>query len=169
MSRPCKTQYYLDIATAVAQRSSCLRRKYGSVIVKNDQIISTGFNGNPRGTVNCCDLKICSKNLNKIPHGVGYAEFCESVHAEMNAIIHSSRSDMLDSTLYLSGIDYETGKLLLNVEPCSICYRMIINAGIKEIVVVANAESPNFHEKYKITDIRDLVNEMRLAKIKERE
>ena len=169
MSRPSKTQYYLDIATSVAQRSSCLRRKYGAVIVKNDQIISTGFNGNPRGTVNCCDLGICSKNLNKIPHGVGYNEFCESVHAEMNAIIHSSRSDMLDSTLYLSGIDYETGKLLLDVEPCSICYRMIINAGIKEIVVLSDTEASTFHKKYKIINIRDLVNEMRLSKIKEKE
>ena len=168
MSRPKKTKYYLDIALSVAKRSSCLRRNYGAVIVKNDEIISTGFNGTPRGMFNCCDLGYCSKNAHNIPHGVGYEDYCNSAHAEMNAIIHASRTEMLGSTLYLSGIDYETGQLILNAEPCSICFRMIVNAGIDLVVTLKKTGDGEFHDLYNGLVVKDIVNEMRREKIKER-
>src|SRR5574343_1393048 len=94
-NRVSKTEYYLKIARVVLERSSCLRRKYGCIITKNDMVISSGYNGSPRGGINCTDLGLCSKNIHGIDHGVGYEEFCHSVHAEMNAIIHSSRQDMI--------------------------------------------------------------------------
>lgn len=126
-----KEEYYLGIALAVAKRSTCIRRQYGAVIVKNDEIIATGYNGSPRGTKNCCDTGYCWREENNIPHGERY-EACKSVHAEQNAIISASRKDMIGSTLYLAGI--ENGKVIKAV-PCDICCRMIINSGIKEVVV----------------------------------
>jgi dCMP deaminase len=126
--RKNKKDYYLSIAKAVSQRSTCLRRKYGAVIVNNDEIISTGYNGSPRGEVNCCDTGVCKRQ--NIEHGTNY-ELCRSVHAEMNAIISASRKDMLGSTLYLYG--EENGQLLIAV-PCNICERLIKNAGIKEVI-----------------------------------
>lgn len=159
-----KTEYYLRIAKTVSERSSCLRRKYGAVIVRNDAIISTGFNGSPRGTTNCCDTGICMKNINNIDHGVGYMDYCASVHAEQNAIIHASRSDMLDSELYLAGIDYELDKEMLDVEPCSICMRMIINAGIETLVTRKGYEG-SFSNKFNIVKIADVVNSMKNGRI----
>ena len=132
-----KDDYYLNIALAVAQRSTCIRRQYGAVIVKNDEIIATGYNGAPRGEQNCCDSEYCWREANSIPHGERY-EACKSVHAEQNAIISASRKDMIDSTLYLAGI--ENGKVI-SASPCDICRRMIINAGIS--VVVTTEEETN--------------------------
>ena len=129
-----KVNYYLDIAEAVAERGTCLRRNFGAVIVKNDEIISTGYVGAPRGRKNCCDLKYCTREKLNIPRGERY-ELCRSVHAEQNAIISASRKEMIDSTLYLVGIIYEDGKYVENARPCALCKRMIINAGIKEIYV----------------------------------
>lgn len=133
MSRITKDTYYLEIAEAVAKRSTCLRRQYGAVIVKNDEIISTGYNGSPRGTTNCCDVGFCWREHNNIPHGEQY-ESCLAVHAEQNAIISASRNDMIGATLYLVG--FEEGKRMPSekVRPCRICERMIINAGIYRIV-----------------------------------
>lgn len=131
MSRPNKTEYYLNIAKAVAARSTCLRRQYGAVIVKNDVIVSTGYNGSARNEPNCCDLGICWREMNNIPHGQQY-EKCAAVHAEMNAVINGNRSDMQGATLYLAG--FENKKPLEGVEPCEMCQRVIKNSGILEVV-----------------------------------
>ncbi len=133
--RPVKDMYYLNIAKEVARRSTCLRRWYGAVIVKNDQIISTGYAGAARGAVNCIDLGVCPRQQANIPRGERY-ELCRSVHAEMNAIIHAARNDMIDSTLYLSGSDAQDGTIVKDARPCRICARLIINAGIKIVKVL---------------------------------
>lgn len=129
-----KTNYYLDIAETVIERATCIRRNFGAIIVKNDEIISTGYVGAPRGRKNCCDLKYCTREKLKVPRGERY-ELCRSVHAEQNAIISAERNKMLDSTLYLVGKTYETGEYVENARPCALCKRMIINAGIKKVVV----------------------------------
>ena len=130
--RPDKHGYYLSIAEAVLARSTCLRRKYGAVIVKDDEIISTGYNGSPRGLPNCCDVGICKRENLQIPHGERF-ELCSSVHAEMNAIISASRKDMLGATLYLAGKEAD-GSLIYYAEPCLMCRRLIINAGIERVI-----------------------------------
>lgn len=130
MTRTSLDEYYLGIAKSVSERSTCLRRKYGAVIVKNGEIISTGYNGSARGEVNCCDTGVCQRNLDGSAHNDGNYSNCPSVHAEMNAIISASRRDMIGSTLYLVGL--ENGKIISNCEPCPICKRMIKNAGITE-------------------------------------
>lgn len=134
MERIDKTNYYLDIAESVLERSTCLRKAYGAIIVKNDEIIATGFNGAPRGRKNCCDLGYCLREKLNIPRGERY-EMCRSVHAEQNAIISASRKDLIDSTLYLVGKEMSTGKYVSDSNPCSMCKRMIINAGIKSIII----------------------------------
>ena len=134
MDRNSKEEYYLDIAQTVAQRSTCLRRKYGAVIVKNDEIISTGYNGAPRGCKNCSDMGTCKREELNIPSGERY-ELCRSVHAEQNAIISASRRDMVGATIYLAGVDGKNGKLLAKAEPCSLCKRFILNSGISYVVM----------------------------------
>lgn len=129
MSRPSTDDYYLDIARAVSRRSTCLRRQYGAVIVNNNEIISTGYNGAPRGEVNCCDTGICHRVGRR--HNDGDYNSCSSVHAEMNAIISASRSEMLGATLYLAG--FENGKEV-GAEPCPVCMRLIKNAGITKVI-----------------------------------
>ena len=138
-TRTDKANYYLDIADAVQERSTCLRRKYGAIIVRNDEIISTGYNGAPRGRKNCSDLGFCARENLHIPSGERY-ELCRSVHAEANAIISASRRDMLGATLYLVGRDAKTGALLSEANSCSMCKRQIINAGIERVVVRSTAE-----------------------------
>jgi len=134
MNRIDKTNYYLDIAQTVAERGTCLRRLFGAVIVKNDSIISTGYAGAPRGRVNCCDTGECLREKLKIPAGERY-ELCRSVHAEANAIIAASREEMIGSTLYLACINPKTGDLYSGTSCCSMCRRMVINAGIQTVVV----------------------------------
>ena len=129
-----KRNYYLSIAEAVAQRSTCLRRKYGAVIVKDDEIIATDYNGSPRGEPNCCDIGECYRKTHNIPHGEQY-EKCVSVHAEQNAIISASRRDMMGAVMYLVGI--EDDKPIPGV-PCDICRRMIKNAGISEVITMGD-------------------------------
>ena len=138
MNRPNKSEYYTEIAKAVAMRSTCLRRRFGAVIVKNDQIISTGYNGAPRQTTNCIDLGYCVREEMKIPSGQNY-ELCRAVHAEMNAVIHASRMDMTEADLYLVGIEVGSGEPVANVMPCLLCKRVIINAGISRVIL---PESP---------------------------
>ena len=130
-----KQNYYLDIAETVLTRSTCLRRKYGAIIVLNDEIISTGYNGAPRGRQNCISRNLCMRDQLNIPRGERY-ELCRSVHAEMNAIISAARRDMMGATLYLSGRDPKTNALLSEEEtlPCSMCRRHIINSGISQTV-----------------------------------
>ena len=132
MTRESKNEYYLKIAEAVLDRSTCLRRKYGAVIVKADEIISTGYNGSPRGTKNCCDVGVCIREKEGIPHGERY-EMCPAVHAEANAIISASRRDMLGATLYLAGQEAD-GTAIADAKPCSMCQRLIQNAGIRAII-----------------------------------
>ena len=134
MSRISKDNYYLDIAQTVAERSTCLRKKYGAIIVKNDVIISTGYNGAPRGRKNCNDLAFCYRDKLNIPRGERY-EICRSVHAEANAIISAARRDMLGATLYMVCIDPKTDELVSGTNSCAMCKRLIINAGIEKIVV----------------------------------
>ncbi len=134
-----KTNYYLDIAQTVAERSTCLRRKFGAVIVKNDSIISTGYNGAPRGRKNCCDLGECLREKYEIPSGERY-ELCRSVHAEANAIIAASREETLGADLYLVCLDKEE-RLTPGTSSCSMCKRLIINAGIRSVFVRDSATS----------------------------
>ena len=133
-----KINYYLDIAKSVAARSTCLKRHYGAVIVNNDEIIATGYNGAPRGRENCCDIGSCLRIKMGIPSGQRY-EICRSVHAEMNAIISASRKDMKGSTLYLVGIEPD-GSYTKYAEPCSMCKRNIINAGINLVIAKTGDE-----------------------------
>lgn len=134
MKRRDKTNYYLDIADAVSERGTCLRRRYGAVIVNNDQIISTGYVGAPRGRKNCTDLGYCVRNRLNIPRGERY-ELCRSVHAEMNAIISAPRERMIGATLYLSGREADTNEYIKNSSCCAMCKRMIINSGIERVVI----------------------------------
>lgn len=139
-TRTSKHNYYLDIADAVLERSTCLRRKYGAIIVRNDEIISTGYNGAPRGRRNCSDLGRCTRESLNIPSGERY-ELCRSVHAEANAIISASRRDMIGASLYLVGRDAHTNELLTDAMSCSMCKRQIINAGIERVVIRTGADS----------------------------
>lgn len=132
MNRVDKTNYYLDIAEAVAERGTCLRNNYGSVIVKNDEVISTGYTGAPRGRKNCLDLGFCMRKKCEMPSGKGY-ERCRSVHSEQNAIISASRNEMIGATLYLVGVNKRNGEYVNDNEPCSFCKRMLINAGVKDV------------------------------------
>lgn len=134
MIRRDKTNYYLDIAETVLTRGTCIRRNFGAVIVKNDEIVSTGYTGSPRGCVNCCDTGKCRRQELQIPRGERY-ELCESVHAEQNAVLSASRTDMLGATLYLVGKEVETGDYVEDTKPCALCERFIINSGIKEVIV----------------------------------
>lgn len=135
-----KDNYYLNIAEVVATRSTCLHRQYGAVIVNNDEIIATGYNGAPRGEANCCDTGHCYRSEHPEPigklaakHGSQYGS-CVAVHAEQNAIISAARKDMRGATLYLACLDKET-----NPTPCNMCDRMIKNAGITRIVTRAGS------------------------------
>lgn len=138
MERVSKINYYLDIAQTVSERSTCLRRRFGAIIVKNDEIISTGYNGAPRGRKNCNELGTCYRDTLKIPRGERY-ELCRSVHAEANAIISASRDKMLGSTLYMCCTDPESGEVKGNICSCLMCKRQVINAGIEKVIVRENA------------------------------
>lgn len=152
MSRISKENYYLDIAETVLERATCLRRIYGAIIVKNDEIISTGYNGAPRGRQNCVDMGFCTREMMKVPRGERY-ELCRSVHAEANAIISASRRDMVGATLYLVGRDAQTGKLLNDATSCAMCRRQVINAGIKEVII---RKTPT---EFEVVDVQSWVHE----------
>lgn len=155
-----KINYYLDIAEATLERGTCLRRNFGAIIVKNDEIISTGYVGSPRGRKNCCDLKYCMREKLNIPRGERY-ELCRSVHAEQNAIISASRRDMIDATLYLVGKNYNDSEYVANAMPCALCKRMIINAGIKEVIIRDSKKD------YRIIDTKEfIINDESLEGVK---
>lgn len=137
MSRIDKMNYYLDIAETVLERGTCLRRNFGAIIVNNDQIVSTGYTGAPRGRKNCSDLGVCIRSEKNVPRGERY-ELCRSVHAEANAIINASRERMLGSTLFLVGKEVLMGEYVTNPNSCAMCKRMIINAGIDNVIVRNN-------------------------------
>ena len=134
MERRDKHNYYLDIADTVLERGTCLRRRFGAVIINHDQIVSTGYAGAPRGRANCCDLLFCMREKLAVPRGERY-ELCRSVHAEQNAIIAASRNDMIGATLYLAGREVKDGSYVKNASPCALCRRFIINAGIERVII----------------------------------
>ena len=148
MERIGKIQYYLDIAATVATRSTCMRRCFGAIIVKNDSIVATGYNGAPRGRKNCNEIRYCIREKLQIPRGERY-ELCRSVHAEQNAIIAAPRESMIGATLYLSCLDPVDHHVMGNVCSCSMCKRAIINAGIDKVVV---QEENGKHSIYKVKD-----------------
>lgn len=129
-----KYNYYLDICETVLERGTCLRRNFAAIIVKQDEIISTGYTGAPRGRKNCCDLKFCKREQLNVPRGTRY-ELCRSVHAEQNCIISARRQDMIGSVMYLVGKEVKTGEYVQNASPCSLCKRFIINAGIERVII----------------------------------
>ena len=149
-NRTSKQNYYLDIADSVLERSTCLRRKYGAIIVRNDEIISTGYNGAPRGRKNCNELGICMRDKLNIPRGERY-ELCRSIHAEANAIIAAPRDQMLGATLYMACIDARTGELSPGTCSCMMCKRQAINAGIEKVIV---RDTKN---EYREIDVQDWI------------
>ncbi len=150
MERINKENYYLDIAQTVLERGTCMRRNFGAIIVKNDQIVSSGYTGAPRGRKNCSDVGHCTREVLNIPRGERY-ELCRSVHAEANAIIHAARNDMIGATLYLVGREASSGEYVKDTCSCSMCKRLIINAGIRFVVV--RIDKTNF----KTIDVDDWV------------
>ena len=150
MERRDKINYYLDIAETVLERGTCLRRNFGAIIVKNDEIVSTGYVGAPRGRANCVDLGYCTREKLNVPKGQRY-ELCRSVHAEQNAIISAARSDMIGSVIYIACHDAKTGELYGDVEPCLMCKRLIINAGISKVIV------RNTKDTYTVFDVNQWV------------
>ena len=152
MNRISKENYYLDIAETVLKRSTCLRRCYGAIIVKNDEIIATGYNGAPRGRKNCVDLQYCTREQMQVPRGERY-ELYRSVHAEANAIISAARRDMAGGTLYLAGRDARTGALLTDATSCSMCRRTIINAGLERVVIRRSEDT------FEVVPVRDWIED----------
>jgi dCMP deaminase len=152
IERVSKHNYYLDIAQTVSERSTCLRKRYGAIIVKNDVIISTGYNGAPRGRKNCTDIKFCIREELKIPRGERY-ELCRSVHAEANAIIAAPRDRMLGSTLYMVCVNPQDGSLYEGTNSCMMCKRQIINAGIETVIV------RDTKEDYRVIKVSDWIED----------
>ena len=150
MERIVKENYYLDIAETVLERSTCLRRQYGAIIVRNDEIVATGYNGAPRGRKNCSDLGYCVREQMRVPRGERY-ELCRSVHAEANAIISASRRDMVGGTLYLVGKNAQTGEILGDATSCAMCRRQVINAGIARVIVRDD------HDRFREIDVQDWI------------
>ena len=152
MSRISKDNYYLDIAQTVAERGTCLRRLFGAIIVKDDVIVSTGYNGAPRGRKNCSDLGTCIRDQLGIPRGERY-EMCRSVHAEANAIIAAARERMLGATLYMVCVNPQTGELYPGTNSCMMCKRQIINAGISTVIV------RDTKDEYRIINVSDWIED----------
>ncbi len=152
MIRSSKDEYYLNIAKEVAERSTCFRNKGGAIIVKDDQIIATGYIGAPRKTKDCFERNECLRDKLKIPHGRNY-EICRSVHAEMNAVINAARAgvSLLNGDMYIYLRDRE-GKEIDSF-PCFICKKIIINAGLKKAICSTKEKG------IKIFQIEDWVKE----------
>ncbi len=158
MERRDKINYYLDMADTVLKRGTCLRRNYGAVIVKNDEIISTGYTGAPRGRINCSDFGSCARQTLGIKSGEKY-ELCRSVHAEQNAIISAARKDTIGATLYLVGRDANTGEYVNNTDSCSMCKRVIINAGIDKVIARIDDTNYNVIDVNKWVDYDEVLEE----------
>ena len=148
--RPTKIEYYLNIAKEVSTRSTCLRRKYGSILVKDDVIIATGYNGSPRGTMNCNDLGYCRREQLGVKRGE-QLQLCRAVHSEQNCIINASREQMIGSTLYLYGTEVLTNEIIKDLDSCQLCKKLIINSGIEKVIFAR----PN--KQYEIQLVKDWV------------
>ncbi len=152
MDRVSKHNYYLDIAQTVAERATCMRRRFGAIIVKDDVIVSTGYNGAPRGRQNCTDINFCIRDKLQIPRGERY-EMCRSVHAEANAIIAAPRDRMLGATLYMVCVNPKDGTLYGGTSSCMMCKRQIINAGIETVIV------RDTKEKYRVIPVSSWIDD----------
>ena len=152
MERVTKENYYLDIAQTVSERSTCLRKRFGAIIVKNDVIISTGYNGAPRGRKNCSDLMVCRREQLGIPRGERY-ELCRSVHSEANAIIAAARENMLGAALYMCCTDPRDGSIVPNTNSCMMCKKLILNAGIAKVYIRDTAD------EYRVIDTADWITD----------
>lgn len=150
MERIDKHNYYLDICETVLERGTCLRRNFAAIIVKNDEIISTGYSGAPRGRKNCSDLGYCKRAQLNVPRGTRY-ELCRSVHAEQNAIISARRQDMIGAALYLVGKEQSTGEYVYNASPCSLCKRFIINSGLEKVII------RDSKTEYRVVDVNEWI------------
>ena len=150
--RVSKHNYYLDIAQTVAERCTCLRKKFGAIIVKDDVIVSTGYNGAPRGRQNCSDLHFCMRDKLNIPRGERY-ELCRSVHAEANAIIAAARERMLGATIYMACIDPKDNSLVPGTSSCMMCKRLVINAGISTVIIRDDEEN------FRIIDVQSWIDD----------
>jgi dCMP deaminase len=149
LDRPDKTKYFLDIALSVAARSTCLRRKFGAVIVNGNTIVGTGYNGNAKDVINCYEVG-CIKDMMGAPSNRAY-DLCPAVHAEENAIINSSRNDRIGATLYIAGLNPD-GKYT-RADPCQRCKRKIINSEIREVIILDEDGQPDR------IDVKDFVQE----------
>ena len=150
-TRRDKTNYYLDLAEVVSERSTCIRRHYGAVIVKDDEVIATGDVGAPRGRANCNEVGYCTRERLQVPRGERY-ELCRSVHAEANAIISAARSEMIGSSLYLVGKEVKSGDYVDNASSCAMCKRLVINAGIATVYV------RDTKDDYRKIDVQDWID-----------
>lgn len=148
--RISKIDAYLNCAENFAFRSTCIKRKYGAVIVKDDAVISTGYNGSPRGFENCCDIGKCPRIKLNMHQGEGYG-ICRAIHAEANALLNCSREQTMGADLYLAGINPEDSSVHL-AKPCPLCARMIIQAGIRNVILRQGEGTDN----YKIVSAREL-------------
>lgn len=149
-NRVSKTDTYLNCAEVFAYRSTCIKRKYGAVIVKDDAVISTGYNGAPRGMDNCCDIGKCPRIERGMHQGQGY-DICRAVHAEANALLNCSREQTLGADLFLSGVNPEDNSIH-EAKPCPLCARMIIQAGIRNVYMrIGKGE-----DEYKVIPAKDL-------------
>ena len=146
-----KINYYLDLAEMVSNRGTCLRKRYGAVIVKNDEVISTGYVGAPRGRKNCIDLGTCVRTKLNVPRGERY-ELCRSVHAEANAIISAPRDKMIGSSMFLCGLEMDTNEYVRNSSCCSMCKRMVINAGIEKVYI------RDTKDEYRVVEVQDWID-----------
>ena len=147
-SRPSWEEYFIEISMVISSRSTCIRRRYGAVIVKDNVIVSTGYNGAPRGSINCIDRGVCKRQELNIPAGERY-ELCEAVHAEQNAIINCSPERMKDATIYIAGFEEDSTRA--EGRPCLLCKRMIRNAQIKQVVYLSKSGNV-----VRIEDVREL-------------
>ncbi|WMJ79680.1 cytidine deaminase [Clostridium sp. MB40-C1] len=151
MERIDKHNYYLDICQTILERGTCLRRNFGAIIVKNDEIMSSGYSGAPRGRKNCSDLGYCRRQELNVERGTRY-ELCRSVHAEQNAIISARRQDMIGGSMYLVGKEVNTGELVEKAEPCLLCKRFIINSGISRVIV------RDTQKEFRIIDVQEWID-----------
>ncbi len=133
LQRISKVNTYLNVAETFAYRSTCIKRKYGAVVVKNDTVISTGYNGSPRGFENCCDIGRCHRMELDMHQGEGYG-ICRAVHAEQNALLNFPKEQMVGADLYLAGVNPEDNTVH-KAKPCPLCARLIIQAGIENVIM----------------------------------
>lgn len=150
IKRISKIDTYLNVAETFAYRSTCIKRKYGAVIVKNDVVISTGYNSSPRGYENCCDTGECLRIKLNMHQGEGYG-ICRAVHAEQNALLNCGREQMQGTDLYLAGIN-PGDNFVHKATPCPLCARMIIQAGIKNVILRKGEQAG----EYEIVQTSDL-------------